>query len=1287
MPIDFNKPMGPLKKNQPGAGIASVSPVPILCTVMSSNDPTFQGILQVFPSEQLNPSAWINPSLWLKVNRLASYAGQTAPEGGKDDFGAYAGNPSAYGQWNSPPDKETQVVCFWVGGDLNYGFYIGTAPKPETLGMIPAIGSSTNVILNDGEAESYGGAACLPTASLNTNNPDLTDSVDYLINPRPVHSYVASIMQQQGVIRDKYRGPISSSATREASSRVGWGVSTPGRPIYQGGLTDEDIASNLDLDPADFKIVTRRGGHSLVMDDGDIIGRDQLIRLRTALGHQILMSDDGQMLSILHSNGQSYIELGKEGTVDIFSTNSVNVRTQGDLNLHADETLNLSAKNININSSENTVLNADKAFSQRVGEDYSLYTLQNLKMKADAAFAVQAVGQVGIKSDAEIFNEGAKIHLNDGAASLTPEVVESIDVIMHPDTLFDDTKGWAAALAKLPSITSRAPAHMPWMNANQGADVEVNPDAEAQLPASPSTSLTSINDNIDDLGGDVPVVNPSAASNIPEVSAISNALDKNTTTTLLAGVASKALTDSVVGGAVASLTNAVDGVKSSASSLTLGTFGQTPSQLAAGGILKPGADTLVNTLISSDVGGSAVNALKGAVPSNVLPDSTFTGKGGVSSVSQYVSSDSAQAKGVVQTLQKGQTALQNAGAVTGKEAASGLGTAVSGVLSSASDSGNLGKNVSQVSNIVGKATSGAVDDFTSQGKDVLTSMKSGAKSVLSSQLSGGLGGITKALDTISKADLPGIGSVLDTNIGPSASSFKAITASFGKLEAGVPQDLSAIAGAAAAAIAGASEGMSSADLANPASITDALASKVGAGAIEGIFGDATSAVTGGVQAIASGATNAKVAGAISNAVSDVKSISSSATTLAQQGQLQDAATKVQRGATATISSTVASGVSNLPGGQKLGESVVNNATGAVNAIADGLSSVTSSLADIGAKAFEGTDVGGLVAKGESLLGDVKGLGDITSNLSKSLSAGAEAALKSALSSLTAGGGSTIKLPVVAINTFDRSTITSLINNVLGNDIIPRPNLLGEIPAGALTAFASLTALRKELTADIKKTNAMSDDVATKQRAVFEAQSNFPAGSPEITQAQNAYESAATAPQFIALLAKVEAARETIGDDIPTVPAQSPAVDPFSDIERAITKASAKPSNQAINSELNDVAPTVPDFNYDNINTINIPLGDYTDNTYSTVVADPVIPVIIVPVDEGEKVIENTVESITSGISDGQVGGAAQSGEEPEELRMAEPTSAWAYTGDYSGQLTGGGSGVWKWEGEQWKLHK
>ena len=52
-------------------------------------------------------------------------------------------------------------------------------------------------------------------------------------------------MNQQGIIRDPIRGPISSSASREPASRVGWGVSTPGRPIYEGGYDDASLAKNL----------------------------------------------------------------------------------------------------------------------------------------------------------------------------------------------------------------------------------------------------------------------------------------------------------------------------------------------------------------------------------------------------------------------------------------------------------------------------------------------------------------------------------------------------------------------------------------------------------------------------------------------------------------------------------------------------------------------------------------------------------------------------------------------------------------------------------------------------------------------------------------------------------------------------------------------------------------------------------------------------------------------------------------------------------------------------------
>ena len=59
MAIDVFKPRGKLKKSQPGAGVASVIQVPILCTVMSTVDPTHQGRIAVYPSENNN-----NPGLF-----------------------------------------------------------------------------------------------------------------------------------------------------------------------------------------------------------------------------------------------------------------------------------------------------------------------------------------------------------------------------------------------------------------------------------------------------------------------------------------------------------------------------------------------------------------------------------------------------------------------------------------------------------------------------------------------------------------------------------------------------------------------------------------------------------------------------------------------------------------------------------------------------------------------------------------------------------------------------------------------------------------------------------------------------------------------------------------------------------------------------------------------------------------------------------------------------------------------------------------------------------------------
>lgn len=690
MPRNVEKLYGKLKRSPPSLG-------PMLCTVYSNYDPTRQGLLLVYPSDSLDTNT-TNPATY-KVRRLSPFFGMTIPDGSDSDWGSYTSNPSSYGQWQSPPDIGTEVICIFIEGD-DVGYCLGSKQDPNALTMLPAIGSSENVTLNDGEGKSYGAATALPVTNINPNNPGIADTVDFLSAAKPVHSYVASIMQQQGILRDIYRGPITSSANRETPSRVGWGVSTPGRPIYQGGMTDASLAEKILADPtseqdiqADYKVIARRGGHSLVMDDGDVIGRNQLIRLRTALGHQILMSDDGQMLSILHSNGQTYIELGKEGTIDLYATNSVNVRTQGDLNLHADNDLNLHAgNNVNIKASQNMSVDADKDFNQRVGNDYNLYSLNNMSFKSDNAIGLNSSNQLGLESGAEILETAPKIHMNGPSASLIPDVVEPIEVKQHPDTLFDKTVGWATALAQIDSITTRAPAHMPWQYANQGVDVTVESGADEALPPPPSAGVSAVN-NLIATDTDQPGVTPATSATVPEVGAISGSLDKNATTSMLGGIATSAA-GGVSAGAVSKGSDIVTSATGKATA-AIGSFGQTPSQLSSGGILKPGADTMVNTLISSD------KSIKDSMPASV-----FTGKNGTNSLTSLIQNPSTQAKSVVTNLQKGQTALTTIGVISGKEASTAISGVVAGTGTSSVGGGSLSSTVTSTTNTLNSLTGG-----------------------------------------------------------------------------------------------------------------------------------------------------------------------------------------------------------------------------------------------------------------------------------------------------------------------------------------------------------------------------------------------------------------------------------------------------------------------------------------------------------------------------------------------------------------------------------------------------
>ena len=687
MAEDIFKPAGASKASKPDSGGGVVKNVPVFGIVKNNVDPTRTGRIQVYITD-LGSDDPDNPAGWVTVSYMSPFYGFVEPTAGTTGDGDFAANPASYGVWNSPPDLGTSVICIFINGDPNYGFYIGCAPKAEALHMVPAIGSSEKVVINNaGEAESYGGASQLPVTNINTNNKAISDGNNFLDEPKPVHSYQASILFKQGLVRDPLRGTITTGAQRESPSRVGWGVSSPGRPIYSGGYNDASIvqAAQAGKDSAGMTVISRRGGHSIVMDDGDLIGRDQLVRIRSAAGHQILMSDDGQTLFIIHSNGQSWVEMGKEGTIDMFCTNSFNVRTQGDINFHADTNINIHAKKkLNIKA-EDINIQSEKSTTQKVGTDYKVETSGKYTHKVGGSMSLQSGGEGSFNSGGTCYINGSRVNLNTGQGA-APEAVAPLQDIGHTDTMFEPVKGYIASPGTLKSITTRTPAHTPWSNANQGVNVSTSSNASDNLPSAPSSTVAKANEEAAVAPTGNPV-QPAALSTVPPTPAMSGAMDAQATGSMVSAVATNAAT----GAAAAAVATGAGIVQTAQGQVaSLGALAQTPAQLESAGILKPGSSALVDSLVKS-----------GSPLSQALPNNLFTGQGGVSSLTSFVSNPNAQISGMVSNFQKSQTALTGAGLMTGKESPNSIaGMIMAGATAGVSNTINAVKNLgSLASNI------------------------------------------------------------------------------------------------------------------------------------------------------------------------------------------------------------------------------------------------------------------------------------------------------------------------------------------------------------------------------------------------------------------------------------------------------------------------------------------------------------------------------------------------------------------------------------------------------------
>lgn len=295
------------------------------------------------------------------------------------------GNGNSYGSWSPPPAVGTDVVVAF-GGDSDKGIVLGVLPDEQRI-------------------SNMAGPVAKSTKSGKFTQANDVSRQRQSETEKPDEHPQAEALTIQGLDKDKIRGLNFSDPTRESPSRV-TSTSTP-------------------------------SGHAIIMDDGtNEDGDSNLVRIRTAGGAQILMDDTNGLTYFINRAGNVWIEMNRNGDLDVYSYNSINFATQGDFNVTASGNFNVDALAVNIKANGVHGIKAEAAAGS-----VDIYAASNMQLQSDANGNLRVAGT---------YSETAgTIHMNSGSS---PALAANLtNPIQHAgNTIFTET------------VTGRVPEAEPW---------------------------------------------------------------------------------------------------------------------------------------------------------------------------------------------------------------------------------------------------------------------------------------------------------------------------------------------------------------------------------------------------------------------------------------------------------------------------------------------------------------------------------------------------------------------------------------------------------------------------------------------------------------------------------------------------------------------------------------------------------------------------------------------------------------------------------------------------------
>jgi len=326
---------------------------PYIARVVGHNDSTRMGTLECVILRKGGDGQEVADAVRVYPRYAPHFFGYTAYEATDANLRNASSSQQSYGMWFVPPDIGTKVIIIFIEGDREQCFWLACVPEPGVNQMVPGIAASQYAELTPQEKTKLGftsDTAVVPVVEVNKRVQGRDNSKPDIVK-KAMHPFTLRLATQ-GLLKDPIRGTTTSSARRSTISNV-YGISTPG-PVVVGGKQYQ-FGTQKEPKPA---YVEREGGTQFVMDDG-YIGKDEkskkegildeLVRLRTRTGHQILLHNSSDLIYICNSRGTAWLEFTSDGKIDIYAADSISIHSENDFNFRADRDINFEAgSNVNI---------------------------------------------------------------------------------------------------------------------------------------------------------------------------------------------------------------------------------------------------------------------------------------------------------------------------------------------------------------------------------------------------------------------------------------------------------------------------------------------------------------------------------------------------------------------------------------------------------------------------------------------------------------------------------------------------------------------------------------------------------------------------------------------------------------------------------------------------------------------------------------------------------------------------------------------------------------------------